>query len=467
VEEDIENYERLLSHHEQVVSSLKSRLSTLREWNLRFGYLKSAFRRMPAELWREIFSLCCSEQAGQEPGGFPLDMTASILSSVCIRWRDIVHSSPVIWSFLSLDLSDALISSKATETQVISLTKSQIQHCGEHVPLHLHLYFPHESYGEYIASIYEILEPTLDRWRTLSISGFSIGQNFNLAPLARNAILRTLECRSCTDTTTFRLLTWCASVTQVIVFEPREATERELEQEGEVEDGEYLTMPNVAKLSVIEGATEQCVTYDIIERLILPSLSSLHLQTTRSYHAELFLLGLAILVEDSRCANQLTTLSVDIPPAGLSDEWLLNILDDAVNLKSLRLGGRHHVPFDMLKEFFDSPSDSEVGTADSLYGCSRRWPRLSELNISIESDDLGFMLSVIEQHHTLPQRVLEEVVIDIRSDSWSFSESSRPVPTGLTRERTKTIQRLNKEGLKIRLDSKQWSECIKDFMACP
>ncbi|KAF9259113.1 hypothetical protein L218DRAFT_990194 [Marasmius fiardii PR-910] len=82
----------------------------------------SALRRVPVEIWEEIFSLLCRERAFSFSFDMDSDTDAShsdpwgadssgnllipkILSSVCSHWRNIINdSSPSLWSFISIML---------------------------------------------------------------------------------------------------------------------------------------------------------------------------------------------------------------------------------------------------------------------------------------------------------------------------------------------------------------------------
>ncbi|KAI3601010.1 hypothetical protein WG66_014868 [Moniliophthora roreri] len=92
-------------------AQLHQRITERRNW-------VSVKRRIPVEVWDEIFRFTCfGSQSKQEKGEsqyslsikgrpFSVDTPALTLSHVSARWRDLVVCRPQLWSTLSIDLYD-------------------------------------------------------------------------------------------------------------------------------------------------------------------------------------------------------------------------------------------------------------------------------------------------------------------------------------------------------------------------
>ncbi|KAF9261809.1 hypothetical protein L218DRAFT_869272, partial [Marasmius fiardii PR-910] len=109
---------------EQVKSSIASLRQYLRQMEDKQRNLEtrieqrrcavSVQRRVPIELWNEIFAIVCSEGRGHslEMCGEKnlVLMNPIILGQVCSRWRDIAVSSPRLWASISVEIDATFIS---------------------------------------------------------------------------------------------------------------------------------------------------------------------------------------------------------------------------------------------------------------------------------------------------------------------------------------------------------------------
>ncbi|KAG7439548.1 uncharacterized protein BT62DRAFT_938916, partial [Guyanagaster necrorhizus] len=98
IEEHIDTFEReILSLEKQITLLIHQKEQLERSVSRRKGLL-SPIRRLPSDILLEIFSWAIRRPKNS------LDVTAGVwpLSQVCGCWRDIVSTSPVLWSVVIL-----------------------------------------------------------------------------------------------------------------------------------------------------------------------------------------------------------------------------------------------------------------------------------------------------------------------------------------------------------------------------
>ena len=107
-----EEIERL----EKALTLMKSRRADLEQFlNNHNAYLSPA-RRVPPEIWYEIFQECVSHDIGSNSDAAVMfdrnfaSLQPIALTHVCSDWREVVLSSPKLWSSLSLPLHTKLSS---------------------------------------------------------------------------------------------------------------------------------------------------------------------------------------------------------------------------------------------------------------------------------------------------------------------------------------------------------------------
>ncbi|KAL0566729.1 hypothetical protein V5O48_015274 [Marasmius crinis-equi] len=115
---ELERWDEELSRLRGVLEDMQSHRDALSQQLSERRSLLSASRRLPDELWLEIFSLCVpgsrlgvSEDQWNQVSAEPL-----WLSHVCTRWRDIITSSRSMWSSVYVNLY-------ALERDVVSVLK--------------------------------------------------------------------------------------------------------------------------------------------------------------------------------------------------------------------------------------------------------------------------------------------------------------------------------------------------------
>ncbi|KAL0581918.1 hypothetical protein V5O48_000148 [Marasmius crinis-equi] len=151
----LKNAERVVASYDEEISRLRSRLvevETAKEnlcnrmrssrWSI------SAMKRIPAEIWQEIFAFA----------SLPADWTLSIIghdvlaitlniAHVCSRWRKIIKAMPELWSSISLNVQNPL-------PGAVNLIEVYIANSNGH-PLKVHIWEQYETSG--IINPYDVI----------------------------------------------------------------------------------------------------------------------------------------------------------------------------------------------------------------------------------------------------------------------------------------------------------------------
>ncbi|THU92601.1 hypothetical protein K435DRAFT_612270, partial [Dendrothele bispora CBS 962.96] len=100
----LEKYDTEIDKLTSILTALQKQRNSLQEYVNGQRGLLSSIRKVPPEIWIEIFTLYCGEY------DLLIDKEANIsaptltLSSVCSRWRDLAISTPELWSHMSIHL---------------------------------------------------------------------------------------------------------------------------------------------------------------------------------------------------------------------------------------------------------------------------------------------------------------------------------------------------------------------------
>ncbi|KZP32568.1 hypothetical protein FIBSPDRAFT_722353, partial [Athelia psychrophila] len=96
---DLDNVDEEISQMETLLQRLQSKRVALQDYAQAHKALISSFRQFPAEILSEIFI-----HALPPPPHHILKHHAPLsLQGVCRRWRDIVQSTPAVWSYVHFD----------------------------------------------------------------------------------------------------------------------------------------------------------------------------------------------------------------------------------------------------------------------------------------------------------------------------------------------------------------------------
>ncbi|KAJ7576029.1 hypothetical protein C8J56DRAFT_974384 [Mycena floridula] len=124
---DIELYEEEIISLERKLGALKHQRKLRKRDLSSYRSLLSPARRFPFEVWVQIFALSMT--------GYPEDLH---LAHVCIRWRDILSSSPSSWKGVKIDLD-------STETSIVSFLQTR-QRFSQQTPVMVEITFPDPPY---------------------------------------------------------------------------------------------------------------------------------------------------------------------------------------------------------------------------------------------------------------------------------------------------------------------------------
>ncbi|KAG6827798.1 hypothetical protein H0H92_010433 [Tricholoma furcatifolium] len=134
--------------------------------------LKSPINDLPTEVLCKIFLTCISPSAGSTISISHRPCTAIVISHVCSRWRSVALEFPSLWSYITLDLRDALWADVREIAWVVHvhLTRSRevdltLRMVGEQFYM-----WRHTDYAD-LRVLRECVRPSLGRIRHLDLAG--------------------------------------------------------------------------------------------------------------------------------------------------------------------------------------------------------------------------------------------------------------------------------------------------------
>ncbi|KAK0185081.1 hypothetical protein F5146DRAFT_1125423 [Armillaria mellea] len=117
--------------------------------------MSAPIRRLPRDILLEIFSL--SSSLNPDAGDYPWT-----LGHVCRWWRDIVHSSPPLWSFVVL--------CQPYDPEII---ETQLQRSGNYVPLSVYISTHDRDRGTQNSAIVDRVMDLCHRWSKLELHTYA------------------------------------------------------------------------------------------------------------------------------------------------------------------------------------------------------------------------------------------------------------------------------------------------------
>ncbi|KAK1221520.1 hypothetical protein PQX77_015639 [Marasmius sp. AFHP31] len=163
-EKDSDSYDLEISKLKAAILLLEARQTGLKKAMEKYRSLLAPIRRLPSEVLLEIFAYFCEESDIIEDK-IP---EAQTLSSVCRHWREIVTSTPGLWSSFCIDFTYHAESVSASYTKITSLfmTRSKTS------PLHISMSFPSDACMVFNMDVtLKLLVNHSHRWESLQISG--------------------------------------------------------------------------------------------------------------------------------------------------------------------------------------------------------------------------------------------------------------------------------------------------------
>lgn len=176
---DLERSSSLIYRLQKCLSKLQRNRNYLGKCRDQYRAFISPIRRVPVEIWIDIFYECCKD----EINGADIDAedcvppTAIHLSSVCSLWHNIFSATPTLWSFVTLNLQALMrYPREDTHTRI-----QQYLRRSQGLPLHVRMI------GSQVAESHEMLRdpPNIDitidllrhsmnRWKHLHIDRFGL-----------------------------------------------------------------------------------------------------------------------------------------------------------------------------------------------------------------------------------------------------------------------------------------------------
>ncbi|KAK1227780.1 hypothetical protein PQX77_009206 [Marasmius sp. AFHP31] len=153
---------------DEEMSRLQTRRDILQQFVSRHRNLVSPFRRLPGELWAEIFTHCLPDDY------LPVRSTAEAplaLTAICRSWREVVLNTPRLWTSLHLYLPNPSRSSPSDDfVSLLNLMKEGyelwLKRSGS-LPLYLSLAAePGYDYSDFT----EIMAKYSRRWKSIRLS---------------------------------------------------------------------------------------------------------------------------------------------------------------------------------------------------------------------------------------------------------------------------------------------------------
>ncbi|THU81041.1 hypothetical protein K435DRAFT_767555 [Dendrothele bispora CBS 962.96] len=106
---DLANYDAHIEGLMGIVAKLQQKRADLKKYVDEHRKLLSSMRNFPPEILGEIFGFCCSEYGlsinKSSYRDFQVNASALRLSQTCSQWRDIVISSPSLWSRMTVSFT--------------------------------------------------------------------------------------------------------------------------------------------------------------------------------------------------------------------------------------------------------------------------------------------------------------------------------------------------------------------------
>ncbi|KAJ8095684.1 hypothetical protein PM082_022942 [Marasmius tenuissimus] len=147
---------------EDCIQRVRERQAMLQRNIARCESLLSPIRKLPTEILRRIFGFACAMD--HPTSSKSTTMTSLLLSSVCIRWREITLHSPELWSSISIELAE-----QGIYPAKLALERSQQQ------PLSLRLFggWNAETEGEVTAGqhVFQVIMKHSSRWCYVDFAG--------------------------------------------------------------------------------------------------------------------------------------------------------------------------------------------------------------------------------------------------------------------------------------------------------
>ncbi|KAG7090651.1 hypothetical protein E1B28_009752 [Marasmius oreades] len=413
-ERDYRNGQVEINKCKAMILMLESKREGIKKSMERYRSLLSPVYRLPSELLSEIFGYCC------EYNFLDLAMPPAIsLSMVCGRWREIVLSSPRLWSsitIMGLRYHNYQQADEGTDEEDVDEEElhrdrvtNRIRLCLERsksAPLALNVTIHDNSWDEHDLGyiVMRLLAEHSERWEKFTFTGpefyaSSVAGEINLPILShlrlmlldrdsllpldrfRNcpvlssvdtdttdrlqlpwASIRALRLTECTDSSVLPVLSSCLNLEELRLFEHYDSYDQTPRREMIMSD----TIKTLSILSIDSDSEGQ-----IVQHFTFPRLSSIDI-----VHPRMSPLHLQQLIQRSSCS--ITSLSLNGPR--LTDPQLSSLLRLMPELRMLDIGNCEGYPISgprFLEHLVVNPDDHQMFL-----------PHLMELKIELAGEQV-------------------------------------------------------------------------------
>ncbi|KAK0192696.1 hypothetical protein F5146DRAFT_515325 [Armillaria mellea] len=143
----------------------KTKMETaLKEYKL----ILSPARRIPVELWYNIFQMCQSDAAGSSSSSLSTAVVPWSLTQVCHRWRAIVNDMPQLWTDVRVNLDRIGGAGDASLNQARYLLQQQLQR-SEPLPISVSMDASTFAIFKLGTPLVSIIQPSSSRWQSLAL----------------------------------------------------------------------------------------------------------------------------------------------------------------------------------------------------------------------------------------------------------------------------------------------------------
>ncbi|KAF9000510.1 hypothetical protein BDQ17DRAFT_677361 [Cyathus striatus] len=145
---------------------LESRRKNLREYEERQCSLLSSLRQVPDELLSEIFAyVICEKEIQLTDGSSPIWG----LQQVCVRWRDLVQNTPLLWC--NIMLKDYRSRYNPAQAAHIAMQTKLCLKFSRTTPLSVSIMPVYDSTARVVTSVLEDIAKHAHRWQFLHLDG--------------------------------------------------------------------------------------------------------------------------------------------------------------------------------------------------------------------------------------------------------------------------------------------------------
>ncbi len=155
VDGDLQSLRQSLSRLESPTALIRSQIDVALEARERFESIRAPIRSLPRDILVEIFHLCRLKRLDRR--NYPW-----LLGHVCHSWRDVVHSSPMLWSTLILRPQKC----RPSSVDVLDVHLK----CSGNIPLNVCLSM-YSNAGNHEKDIMARVTKLAHRWSKLKIEG--------------------------------------------------------------------------------------------------------------------------------------------------------------------------------------------------------------------------------------------------------------------------------------------------------